>query len=733
MFRIASEGTLVENNTIVNSDSGIRFGLIDGEHGPGRILNNTIYATRDVGISLENAHGVLVAHNTVFANGYPNAIEYRFSQSHDNHIVNNLLRGAVQARDNGQALVENNIEFAADSWFAAPRDGDARLLQGRSDVVDRALRLELTVDQDAQCEPRLTGPGPDIGANEFQGFADSDGSLWRGGWSGLKNFVLRLPNRVLYWGADYRNSLGLVALVAGACAGVLLGLGCVWWLSRRDRRRDGKPRWLKNLSISGILSGLLFISIVTSYLIWRHGPAEGLRIVAAEVKSTVYQAYMLIRAPGLSEPERHGDALVYQRRDTFELGSDGGETEFNVPIGIKGTEGLKLAYVARSFGKAGRVSLNAYDLSSGDNITAPATWLDQEWHSVVQYISDFAYNANQQRRVARDARLANLTFHLPAPSLGVEIAKLVVFRGPDSDAPSVPMRLEATPETNGVEVTWRPSFDAVGVARYVVSRASNNGLFRKIGEAVEARYFDRNGVGGRQVYRVLAVDFEDNMSQWSKPITIDVGRLEKPEPADRKQDLWFAAAVREIHARGRGSANRGEILLFGGSQGAGKYLTETRSALGRYRIRDRERGGLKILARELAQRRPEFCLILQGMGGGKDPQAKVDSGVAHILELITIARDQGVVPIVGTIRPRGFDPPQWQPEANFNAALIAMLVEQGIPVAHIFEEFMREPGRKGTLVNGKYWGPDGFEVAARAWREAVKQVEFVLRDRPDPE
>ncbi len=121
-------GTLVENNTILNSDRGIGFGLSDRGHTGGVIRNNKIYhdASRgDVGIALENAPGVTVERNTIlFANTYANAIEYRFAGTYGGTIKNNVTNKAITSREGGTAILSGNKTNARISDYVDPASGD---------------------------------------------------------------------------------------------------------------------------------------------------------------------------------------------------------------------------------------------------------------------------------------------------------------------------------------------------------------------------------------------------------------------------------------------------------------------------------------------------------------------------------------------------------------------------------------------------------------------------------
>ncbi len=159
-----SKGTLVENNQITNCDRGIGFGLGDRGHGDGIIRNNMVHTTRDVGIGLENAKGVLVYNNTVVTENYQNAIEYRFENTSAT-IINNLTIGNIAERNGGQAELSNNFDKAEMSWFTDAQTGDLHLVSSQADVVDAGKTLsDVKFDFDGDARP--VGAGYDIGADE---------------------------------------------------------------------------------------------------------------------------------------------------------------------------------------------------------------------------------------------------------------------------------------------------------------------------------------------------------------------------------------------------------------------------------------------------------------------------------------------------------------------------------------------------------------------------------------
>lgn len=165
-FWSGSSNTLVERNVIVDCDRGIGFGLGDRGHNGGLIRNNMVYTTRDVGIGLESAQGTQVLNNSVYADNYGSAIEYRFGATSGVTIRGNLTRGSIWARDGASGIVSNNYTSAIAAFFVDYTNGNLRLASRRPEVVDQAPPLAQVVD-DIDGRARPVGSASDLGAHEW--------------------------------------------------------------------------------------------------------------------------------------------------------------------------------------------------------------------------------------------------------------------------------------------------------------------------------------------------------------------------------------------------------------------------------------------------------------------------------------------------------------------------------------------------------------------------------------
>jgi hypothetical protein len=204
--------TLIEENVIVDCARGIGFGLgstgscrtypddpypgvgFKG-HIDGIIRNNFVAASDtalqsspagfDTGVSLEQAYGARVVHNSVASTAAPasSSIEWRFSNSVID-LYNNLVTAGLLARDGAQSTSSGNIGSAPLSWFEDVTGGDLHVTQSATGAIDAGSVLESGL-----CEVDIDGlardSSPDVGADELgpppiftDGFEAGDTRRW---------------------------------------------------------------------------------------------------------------------------------------------------------------------------------------------------------------------------------------------------------------------------------------------------------------------------------------------------------------------------------------------------------------------------------------------------------------------------------------------------------------------------------------------------------------------------
>lgn len=164
-FWSESSNTTIENNIIYNCDRGIMLGFDSSNHNGGIIRNNFIQTVTDTGIYLCNTKDVKVYNNTVYIDGvYPNAIEYRFSDTEGLLIKNNLTNKEIISRNSATAELSSNYTGALSHWFEDVSVGDLHLVIQDSNVVDQGEVLD-DITNDIDGDPRVENN--DIGADEL--------------------------------------------------------------------------------------------------------------------------------------------------------------------------------------------------------------------------------------------------------------------------------------------------------------------------------------------------------------------------------------------------------------------------------------------------------------------------------------------------------------------------------------------------------------------------------------
>jgi PKD repeat protein len=177
-----SANTLVEQNTFINVDRAVAFGLQEQttgyDHSGGTIRNNFVTqtpglfsATRTAGsdglIIVWDSPNSVVYHNTVLTNGNTNfGIEFRFPETTAGEARNNLADAPINIRDSASVTQSGNLLTATPSMFVNPAGGDLHLLATASAAIDKAPTLA-AVTNDFDGDARPYGPAYDIGADEW--------------------------------------------------------------------------------------------------------------------------------------------------------------------------------------------------------------------------------------------------------------------------------------------------------------------------------------------------------------------------------------------------------------------------------------------------------------------------------------------------------------------------------------------------------------------------------------
>ena len=433
---------------------------------------------------------------------------------------------------------------------------------------------------------------------------------------------------------------------------------------------------------------------------------------------------------------------VYTQVDSIDIKDEGSGPRYSIPIKIEGSVGLKLAFRARATGGISSIRLNMFDTVSGDNTTPKAyADVDEKWRPILYRVDQFRYNSSLQKTVQAKASFSGIQFHgkrTPENKGMLHLENFVIYRGDDGEAPTPPSDLNARSTQQGIHLTWSPAIDKVGIARYVVSRAIQKEPFMKIAESTSLDFIDHPPATGNLAYRVLAVDFENNMSAWSNPISVDSPQ-KFPEPelnAYERDRLAYGPAIRKIHESGKHKVQRGWILQFGDSlTGAHLYRTATESALGLFTVEARGRAGWKtsqgreIIDSDLMQIRPEFCLILYGTNNRKD--SEIDEAMQDLLDIAQSCASSGAVPIIATIPP-SFKKRSWGSEEDFNQGIRHLGQKHHIPIAYLYEEIQAQSDPRSFFArDGVHWHKKAFPLTGRVWKQAMDQVLFALLDRPD--
>jgi len=135
--------TVADGNRFVNCWQGIAYGrddAADPDNLGGIVRNNAFFRAPDqpgdAGIVVANSPYTIVVNNTVFVSGtFGTPIVYQFGGSYELLVANNLLDGAVWARDGANGEETTNLPGATASMFANAAGGDLHLAAGAAAAI----------------------------------------------------------------------------------------------------------------------------------------------------------------------------------------------------------------------------------------------------------------------------------------------------------------------------------------------------------------------------------------------------------------------------------------------------------------------------------------------------------------------------------------------------------------------------------------------------------------------
>ena len=425
---------------------------------------------------------------------------------------------------------------------------------------------------------------------------------------------------------------------------------------------------------------------------------------------------------------------------------DKGSFSAGLPLKINGSQDLKLIYHCKSNGVP-TAGLNISDTVSKDNTTPTGyRWLTTEtWTPVLYYIDAFRYNDQKtgwDARINPNTSFNNLVFYgeeKGRKDTWMLLDNFVIYRGNDRSPPSKVKAIKAEPKTDGVHLSWESATDNAAVMLYCVSRSDADGPFKKIAETFVPIYTDLSAPPGDHKYRVLACDFENNIGDWSDALAVTstalaVAQTPSIEVLEREN---YRENVLAIARKGASMVNRSMVTCYGDSlTGATSYPLEIQGALHTKRVSAYGYAGMQTsygkqhAAANFGKDKPFAALILYGTNNKKSADA-IDKAMPDLEAIAATAIEMGIIPILGTIPPRGFTDPDSKPEANYNLALIETCKKIKVPCGHLFEEYQKMPDRKKLLASdGVHNFGQGMAASARGWKRALDQIEFVLRDKP---
>jgi len=338
-FWTGSRDTVVERNVLVDNCRGVGFGL--GQSGSGRVYsdnpcpgvsgyvghfggvirNNFIFQSRtelrsseygfDSGISLDQACGTQVLHNSVAATETPfSSIEWRFSNT-SAEIVNNLVSHNLMPRDGGSATLAGNLEYAPLSLFVDGANGDLHLSEYAHSAIDQGVSsVADRCDDDLDCDSRPWGSGYDIGADEWMGGGSTVSLSLRPGWNLVSVPIVPADRSVAHVLSSIAGYYDLVSSYSN-CLGVWLSYdpsspgtatlteldeGTAFWVSMTEA---------DTLVVSGTPPGSTHQSLCQGWNMVAYPTAESRDVAQALSSISGYYTAVYACEGGISNPWKH--------------------------------------------------------------------------------------------------------------------------------------------------------------------------------------------------------------------------------------------------------------------------------------------------------------------------------------------------------------------------------------------------------------------------------------------
>lgn len=464
----------------------------------------------------------------------------------------------------------------------------------------------------------------------------------------------------------------------------------------------------------------------------------------------------------IAAAEDNGGVTIYKSLD--EVGLDK-----PIPLDVTGTAGLKIAFLAK-----GKTEFTLECANKGAMVpygfkdTNGYDWIDDGWRPCLYRVDLFRDTGTTP---TQGSPITCLKFDVLQHAYDVTspinqagpLRNFVVYRGEDKSPPEAPHDLAASAKTDGVHLSWKAAADNVGVAWYVISRATAAGKFVKIGQSASLDYTDKAPAAGPCRYRVLAADFERNLGPWSNVVSVQTQTSsEQADSALEKDRRNYAEHVRTVHDAGVGKVEKGSIFYIGdGPTHLHRFREQCRDFQGLFTdcwvnkksdttagfhgdssqfVAELE-GELKFAASQ--KRTPELCVIMVGIDSPRSTPEECQKIVDSLRKMAKICEGLGTVPIVTTTTQWGLTDPRNSPEQKLNDAILQMCETDKIPAVRVFDFFLKaaEDGnfKKWMQPPNPKWAPaatypvfeDGLKARNGAFKKTLDQVLFVLLDRPE--